>query len=103
LCGCAEDARHHATVEVYLPENEVVLGGGGGNSALTSSAAPTRASLIAKSISQLPLDLGAMVEYNKRKTISSDLGWKYEFWLDTGKKEFAQCILCKKAGPLVRH
>lgn len=27
LCGCAEDARCHATIDVNLAENEVVLGG----------------------------------------------------------------------------
>ena len=95
LCRSAEDARRRAVVEVILPENEAVSGG----AALASSAAPTEASLIAQAIAKLPPDLAAMAEDKKRKTKPSDPGWKYRFWLDIGKKEFIQCIFCKKVVP----
>ena len=95
LCCSAEDARRRAVVEVILPENEAVLGG----AASASSAAPTEASLIAQAIAKLPPDLAAMAEDKKRKAKSSDPGWKYGFWPDIGKKEFIQCIFCKKVVP----
>ena len=95
LCRSAEDARRRAVVEVILPENEAVSGG----AASASSAAPTEASLIAQAIAKLPPDLAAMAEDKKRKAKSSDPGWKYGFWPDIGKKEFIQCIFCKKVVP----
>jgi len=95
LCRSAEDARRRAVVEVILPENEAVSGG----AASASSAAPTEASLIAQALAKLPPDLAAMAEDKKRKAKSSDPGWKYGFWPDIGKKEFIQCIFCKKVVP----
>ena len=95
LCRSAEDARRRAVVEVILPENEAVSGG----AASASSAAPTEASLIAQAIAKLPPDLAAMAEDKKMKAKSSDPRWKYGFWPDIGKKEFIQCIFCKKVVP----
>jgi len=95
LCRSAKDARRRAVVEVILPENEAVSGG----AASASSAAPTEASLIAQALAKLPPDLAAMAEDKKRKAKSSDPGWKYGFWPDIGKKEFIQCIFCKKVVP----
>jgi hypothetical protein len=99
----AEDARRHAAVEVYLPENQAqnvaVSEGVGGSSVSASSAAPTEASLIAAAIAKLSPELAAMAEDKHRKAKSSDPGWKYGFWPDPGKKEFIQCIFCKKVVP----
>ncbi|CAD6264128.1 unnamed protein product [Miscanthus lutarioriparius] len=40
-----------------------------------------------------------MAEDKKMKAKSSDPRWKYGFWPDIGKKEFIQCIFCKKVVP----
>jgi len=65
----------------------------------TSTAAPDVTSLVEKAIAALPPELAAQAKDPKSKARSQDPGWKYGWWLDPTKKEFIQCIFCKKVVP----
>ena len=56
-------------------------------------------SLIKRAIAKLSPDHAAQVVDKKRKAISQDPGWKYEWWPDPSKKDFVQCIFCRKVVP----
>jgi hypothetical protein len=81
--------------------------GGAGASSLVASAgagsassvAPDVSSLIEKAIAALPPELAEQAKDPKRKAQSQDPGWKYGWWTDPTKKEFIQCIFCKKVVP----
>ena len=70
-----------------------------GAAASTSSAAPNVSTLVEKAISVLPSDLVAQVQDPKRKARSQDPEWKYGWWPDPMKKDFVQCVFCKKIVP----
>ncbi|XP_066318527.1 uncharacterized protein [Miscanthus floridulus] len=55
--------------------------------------------LIERAIAKLPPDLAAHAVDTKRKARSQDLGWKYGWWPDPSKKDFMQCIFCRKVVP----
>ena len=56
-------------------------------------------SLIERAIAKLPPDLAAQAVDKKRKARSQDPGWKYGWWPDPSKKDFVQCIFCRKVVP----
>jgi hypothetical protein len=70
-----------------------------GAAASASSAAPDVATLVEKAIAVLPSDLAAQAQDPKRKARSQDPGWKYGWWPDPTKKDFVQCVFCKKIVP----
>ena len=73
-----------------------VASGGAGSA---SSAAPDVSALVEKAIAALPPELAQQAKDPKRKARSQDPGWKYGWWPDPTKKEFIQCIFCKKVVP----
>jgi len=91
-------------VEVTMPDPE---GGSAavdssvpsGAAASASSAAPDVSTLVEKAISVLPSDLAAQVQDPKRMARSQDPEWKYGWWPDPMKKDFVQCVFCKKIVP----
>ena len=91
-------------VEVTMPDPE---GGSAaadssvpsGAAASTSSAAPNVSTLVEKAISVLPSDLASQVQDPKREARSQDPEWKYGWWPDPMKKDFVQCVFCKKIVP----
>ncbi|XP_066375346.1 uncharacterized protein [Miscanthus floridulus] len=101
-----ENRRRQLIVEVIMPRpnpeggagasSSVALGGAG----LASSAAPDVSALVEKGIVALPPELDQQAKDPKRKARSQDPGWKYGWWLDPTKKEFIQCIFCKKVVPV---
>jgi len=70
-----------------------------GAAASASSAAPDVSALVEKAIAALPPELAQQAKDPKRKARSQDPGWKYGWWPDPTKKEFIQCIFCKKVVP----
>ncbi|XP_066392488.1 uncharacterized protein [Miscanthus floridulus] len=72
---------------------------GSGAAATASSASPDVATLVERAIAKLPPELAAQAVDTKRKAKSQDPGWKYGWWLDASKKDFVQCIFCKKIVP----
>jgi hypothetical protein len=93
----AEDEHQHAVVEVIMPEADPHAVSSSAASA--SSVTQDVASLIEKAIAKLPPDLAEQAKDVKRKARSSDPGWKYGWWPDPAKKEFVQCIFCRKVVP----
>jgi hypothetical protein len=83
------------------------LEGGAGASSLVTSAGASSASsaaldvssLVEKAKAALPPELAKHAKDPKRKARSQDPGWKYGWWPDPTKKEFVQCIFCKKVVP----
>jgi len=72
---------------------------GSGAAATASSASPDVATLVERAIAKLPPELAAQAVDTKRKAKSQDPGWKYGWWPDASKKDFVQCIFCKKIVP----
>jgi hypothetical protein len=83
------------------------LGGEGGvpssvgsdPAATESSSAADIPSLIERALAKLPPELREQAVDTKRKAKSKDPGWKYGWWPDPTKKDFVQCIFCKKVVP----
>ena len=105
-CGRANN------VEVLFPESNMVgsesqsasvpqvasnAGSTGPASAL--SAAADCKTLAEKAIAALPPELSAQANDPKRKARSQDPGWQFGWWPDTTKKDFVQCVFCKKIVP----
>jgi hypothetical protein len=92
------DHRSVANVEVIIsvPEIEAVPPEYIGSDASTAADVP---SLIERAIAKLPPDLAEQAVDKKRKVRSQDPGWKYRWWPDPSKKDFVQCIFCKKVVP----
>jgi hypothetical protein len=102
-CGLANN------VEVLFPESNVVGSASGSASvppvALNAdstgpvsalSAATDCKTLVEKAIIALPPELSAQENGPKRKARSHDPGWQFGWWPDTIKKDFVQCVFCKK-------
>jgi hypothetical protein len=63
------------------------------------SAAADCKTLAEKAIAALPPELSAQANDPKRKARSQDPGWQFGWWPDTTKKDFVQCVFCKKIVP----
>jgi hypothetical protein len=84
-------------LEEVQPQPESV--GSGAATAASASSAIDIPSLIERAIAKLPPDLAAQAVDKKRKARSQDPGWQYGWWPDPSKKDFVQCIFCKKVVP----
>jgi hypothetical protein len=93
--------RESAAAETDAPPNSV---GAETQATANSSAASTAPDcsgkpLAEKAIAKLPADLRAQAVDKTRKAKSSDPGWNYGWWPDVTKKDFLQCVFCKKVVP----
>jgi hypothetical protein len=87
-----------AQVEVIMNnvESSAASGGAPGSAA---SATLDSAAFVEKAIAALPPELASQAVDVKRKAKSQDPGWKYGWWPDSTKKDFVQCIFCRKIIP----
>jgi hypothetical protein len=83
-------------LEGDVPDSSVGLDPAATTSSSTLEDIP---SLIERAIAKLPPDLAALAVNKKRKARSQDPGWKYGRWPDPSKKDFVQCIFCRKVVP----
>jgi hypothetical protein len=89
-----------AQVEVIMNNIESsVASGGAPGAGSAASATLDSAAFVEKAIAALPPELASQVVDVKRKAKSQDPRWKYGWWLDSTKKDFVQCVLCRKIIP----
>ena len=79
-------------------ESSVASGGAPGVGS-AASATLDFAAFVEKAIAALPPELASQAVDVKRKAKSQDPGWKYDWWPDSTKKDFVQCIFCRKIIP----
>jgi hypothetical protein len=93
--------RESAAAEIDAPPNSIGAETQATANSSVASTAPdcSGKSLAEKAIAKLPADLRAQAVDKTRKAKSSDPGWNYGWWPDVTRKDFVQCIFCKKVVP----